>query len=707
MMRKPIFPTPRSAEYSGKSVRIARLAKAELSLSVLSEGALVTSAKEYIESELNSKFAILGELDGEYKITLSLNPTDSRLADKGDEAYAISVTDSSATLVGAGEAGLFYAAITLMELCELKGEKVYLPVCEIVDYPKHKVRGVLVESRYNDFMTLDDWKAAVDDFSRLKLNKLEVAVYGSWSLQYDGKKSEQQYIPFKSLPEFNNPKARKFYSVKNGGFVNIPDTQPEMYSKDFFGDVIAYGKKKNVEVFPLFNSYGHNTLLPRIKPEISAVDADGNVMYNGLCTSNEETYKTIFALYDEIIDSYLAPNGVTSFAVGLDEVGDAAFCKCPRCRVKEKTELFTDHAIKLVKYLKGRGMTDVYVYDDMYLYIFDNLNDELAEKFKKADVYDVTVMDWWNYGARKDFFRGLGDKLNNSFKKSIIRPMSGYWHWQGWSDNTLNITYCAQKGQQLGYDGMISYSTYEPALDFNYACLAEYCWAPLEDPERAAEDFAKKYFERHYPDNPTEALEKWNTIAHRLHPYNYDENPPANSEFAQYMYSYKKADIDYPRNHIAEAIAKIEANPYRYLTYLRDLNGRARVALEFFDSDKAQPSAVNENIVTTVSEQYTYSDEYLTLYRIYEGTKTGKMSNSQVKELVSELIRRRKAHMLKVENSRLESIRHQTLRMMTMDLEYLWEMLDAVERCEQAGESFVYDPVAAIDRTAPVFSFLR
>jgi len=704
---KQIFPTPREITDKGSLLRIGSISASDFTICVNADGEIAKSAINYFESEINKKCAILPPYSGNYPITLVVDSADARLAGKGDEAYAINISESAASLVCASEKSAYYAVVTLVDLIEVKGEGIYLPVCEIVDYPRFTKRGVLVESRYNDFMTLEDWKCAVDDFARLKLNKMEVAVYGCWSMQYDGKRSEQQYIPFKSIPEFSNPKSRKYYSVKKGGWVNIPDTQPEMLEKDFFGEVVKYGKSKNVEVFPLFNSLGHNTLLPRIKPELSALDENGNPTCNGFCTSNEQVYETLYKLYDEIIDRYLAPNGVTSFSVGLDEVSDAAFCKCPKCSAKTKPELFTNHAIKLVKHLKSRGMKEVYIYDDMYLYIFDNLDEALADKFKEADVYDVTVMDWWNYGARVDFFRGKGDKLNRVFEKSIFRPMSGYWHWQGWSDTTLNIAYCAQKANELNFDGMISYSSYEPALDYNYTFLAEACWNEIVDPEPAIFTFSRKYFEKNYPLYAGEADSSWQAIRHRLQPYNYDENPPANSEFAQYIYSYKKAGLDYPRNHIAEIIAKIESNEYRYITYLQDLLGRSKTALEFFDSNKAKCSPVNENFLATINEQYAYANEALTLYGIYKDSAEGKLTNAEMISKVNGLIEARMSHMLLVENARLESIRHQTLRMMTINLEYLWEMLENIKKAEESGKLYVYDPAKAIDRESPVFTFLR
>ena len=285
--------------------------------------------------------------------------------------------------------------------------------------------------------------------------------------------------------------------------------------------------------------------------------------------------------------------------------------------------------------------------------------------------------------------------------------MSGYWHWQGYSDNTLNIAECAALAEKHNFDGMISYSTFEPALDYQYAYLSEAAWAPIKDKEKDIFDFSEKYFENNYPDHSAEANEAWQNIRYRLHPYNYTEKPPANSEFAQYTYSFVKAGLDYPRNHIAEIIEKIDAAPERYLSYLRELNERARKSLEFFAGEKAEPSLVNENLITTVSEPLAYSEEALTLYRIYKESAEGKLSNKEMISEVKRLIRLRRAHMLRVENSRLESNMHQTLRMMTVNLEYLAELLSAIELAESEGRVYVFDPESAINRKAPVFEFLR
>ena len=44
--------------------------------------------------------------------------------------------------------------------------------------------------------------------------------------------------------------------------------RPTMFEEDFFGEIIAYAKERNITVKPLMNSYGHNTLIPRLLPEL-------------------------------------------------------------------------------------------------------------------------------------------------------------------------------------------------------------------------------------------------------------------------------------------------------------------------------------------------------------------------------------------------------------------------------------------------------
>jgi hypothetical protein len=85
-----------------------------------------------------------------------------------------------------------------------------------------------------------------------------------------------------------------------------------MAKEDFFGELVAYGKSKGVEVLPLWNSLGHNTLIPTKYPETAPL-VGGERSRCGFCVSSPKTYELLFDIYDTIINKYLAPNGIFGY----------------------------------------------------------------------------------------------------------------------------------------------------------------------------------------------------------------------------------------------------------------------------------------------------------------------------------------------------------------------------------------------------------
>ena len=74
----------------------------------------------------------------------------------------------------------------------------------------------------------------------------------------------------------------------------------------------------------------------------------------------------MFDLYDEIIDRYLAPHGIDSFEIGLDEIipvlgvdandlqrSSSPICKCSKCRSKDFGELIIDYIVRITQHLKS------------------------------------------------------------------------------------------------------------------------------------------------------------------------------------------------------------------------------------------------------------------------------------------------------------------------------------------------------------------
>ncbi len=714
-MFKHILPTPVEYNATGAAAEIARVSQAGFTFIADEKSAV---AKEYIERALKSAAAVNPPYDGNYKITLKIDETDSRIAGKGSEAYAISVSEREAIIVGASEVGVFYAAITLTKMIDISGERVLLPISELVDYPKFETRGMYFECRFNDFMTLDDWKCAVDDFAALKINKMVIGLYGCWPMQYDKQLSQFMHLNLDCAPKIKVARTKKYYSVKQEKWINEEPEYSTMYKENYFAELVEYGKKNHVEVVPLFNSLGHNSLLPEVYPEISAKDEGGNPTGYGMCLSDDKTIKFMTEIYDEIIDKYVFPFGNDSFALGMDEVWPlegidkndlkkkfSPHCRCEKCRGTEPSEMMIQYTIKLLKHLKNRGIKNGYIYHDMFFYEYDILNADLAQRFKDEGVYDIAVMDWWSYSnLEKEVYRGRFADVNGAFR-STAKPMAGYENWRYYTDYTRNVKYLCALAEKHGFEGMIGYTTYEPMLDYNYRYFAECVWNGSDD--KYFESYIDKYFENFYGRRAETAKKLYEDYIATVLPHEDDKASGILPWLNQYTYAQIIEEQDYPRDHIAELRDKLDANKELYLPYLDKCVEVSDAALAFFTSSKANSSANNDNIVTNIKTHRVLANEARMLYKMQDASAAGNMTAAEALDIIEELISDRRDLMLSLENVRRKSTLPTPLRIMTIALEYLLEAKAAVEKQISENAEFKFEMKSVADSNAPVFEFIR
>ncbi|MCL2517718.1 MAG: beta-N-acetylhexosaminidase [Oscillospiraceae bacterium] len=606
----------------------------------------------------------------------------------GDRAdsYTITITEDKAELIGYDAGGAYYAAVTFIKLLHTENGKIYLPICTIRDWPDFIDRGLFLEDRFgSDFMSLDEYKDAVDYLSLMKYNQLTIGVYGCWCVQYDNIISEYLYIPFEKYPELNTPRNIKYYSVAERKWIYKKDIMPRMFADDYFGDLIKYGKRKNIKVKPLFNSLGHNTLIPRVFPEISAKDANNNDTGNGFCTRNEKTYEIMFGIYDEIIDRYLLPNDVYALQLGLDEVPLEYFCQCSACAGTERSELMLEYIIKMVKYLKGKGMKDVYIYHDM-LFHFDVLNEALVARLKAEDIYDVVVIDWWSYSNTKEHIFG-GKPINGLFR-AITKPFTGYYHWVIPMEYNPNIYLCAELARDHNMEGIESYSAFDYCFDRTFNYQAELSWniSMLEK----ADDFYDRYAYVFCPDNfeaAKDVLKRMNNIM---------TNANMNS-FEYYWFSYP-AD-PYPRNFPGGLFARILANRNSNIDYFNMIKAESGAAIEFFKNNTDSPQFINNVWLASAMHYYTYADEYISIVKLHE-------SNAGKCEIIAELKRllaQHEAFMLQIENTRIKGNQYLYLRNHTITRQFYLDTINYFET----------DPSPALNITdftgseSKAFKFLR
>lgn len=567
---------------------------------------------------------------GDYPVRLELN---AALAHK--EGYQITVDTDSACIMGADPAGAFYGAVTFQKLLHKEDGVLCLPLTKIEDWPDFPERGLFLEDRYgSEFMTLGDYKEAIDYFAAMKLNSLTVGIYGCWSVQYDNRVAEYLYLPFDKYPQLKSPMSIKYYRPESKDYVNQANVLPTMFESPFFGDIIRYAARKNIRVRPLFNSYGHNNLLPREIPEISAKDEDGKPLGMGFCTSSEKTYEVLFDIYDNIIDNYLAPNGVDEFHIGLDEVMRKELCQCEKCRSISGYQRAMDHAIRLIRHLKDKGMRHVHMYYDTIFGFYrtsagsflslegapstqeevDAYVAKAAQRFRDEGIYDVTVLDWWNYFADEKMF--YGRELNSSFR-SVLMPMTGYYHWLSPLERNDNIRGGAKRAAKHGFEGLCAYSALEYCFDRPYNYLATVAWNKNAIADQQA--FYQSYAYAICPQAPeltARALE----ILGALSEDDRQENPIG--KLGYYWTSYKRINKPYPRCWFEELKANIDMDPGRFLPALVFAKNGGAEALALLEKAPIRDAQIKKALMASAQHYRIHGECYEILYDLLRGKRT-------------------------------------------------------------------------------------
>ena len=147
------------------------------------------------------------------------------------------------------------------------------------------------------------------------------------------------------------------------GFQSHPELECRGLDKTQTRELAALCRQHGIRLIPLFNCLGHQswashtaallTKYPQFD-ETPHVPPDNKGIYcREWCPSLPEVDKLVFDLLDELIDAFDAD----AMHVGMDEVFLIGDDKCPRCRGKDKGELFAGVVNRLHQHLvKDKGV---------------------------------------------------------------------------------------------------------------------------------------------------------------------------------------------------------------------------------------------------------------------------------------------------------------------------------------------------------------
>ena len=306
----------------------------------INKGHFLLNAKTFflVNDKNNSEVELFNAfLESKYQYTLeeqtnSKSPNNSisinveNTKDTISEKYELVVEPKQITIKAVGNAGVFYAFQTLMQLLPPnKYTEAKIPCVTINDEPKFTWRGMHLDvSRH--FFSVDFVKKYIDYLAMYKMNTFH------WHLTDD----QGWRIEILKYPLLTQLGSIRFKSMVGHFSEHRFDDKfyKGFYTQDEIRDVIAYALKRHVTIIPEIEMPGHSLAALAAYPQYSCTGGRFNVatQWGGfddvLCPSKEETYQFV----EEILDEIIALFPSKYIHIGGDECSKVRWKKCPNCR---------------------------------------------------------------------------------------------------------------------------------------------------------------------------------------------------------------------------------------------------------------------------------------------------------------------------------------------------------------------------------------
>lgn len=240
----------------------------------------------------------------------------------GNEGYVLSVQSRKITISANKPEGVFYGVQTLIQLFppeiesneQIAGVEWKIPCVEIVDYPRMKWRGLMLDvSRH--FFTVNEVKKYIDTMARYKFNMLHLHLTND----------EGWRIEIKSYPKLTEVGAWRVEKIgHHGKFSNpLPDeprTYGGFYTHEDIKGLVKYAKERYVQILPEIDVPGHSLAAVVSYPELSCTEGADKYMVrsgepiidwskgspphsfvdNTLCPANEKVYEFLDKVFGEV-----------------------------------------------------------------------------------------------------------------------------------------------------------------------------------------------------------------------------------------------------------------------------------------------------------------------------------------------------------------------------------------------------------------------
>jgi hexosaminidase len=404
-------------------------------------------------------------------------------ANKGKEAYQLTVNPSSIVIEASDPAGAFYGCVSLLQLLSVDNygrSGAEISAVRIIDSPRFKWRGLMLDVS-RTFMSVDYVKNTIDRMAFYKLNVLHLHLTDD-----QGWRS-----PIKSYPLLNTKGARFDSSY------NEPAQFQGCYSAADIKELVSYAAARHIDVVPEIESPGHSHAALFAYPEFSCSGkispvypyfAGPGITSDVFCAGNPGSIR----FFQTIINETAAMFPSNYFHVGGDEVPRTSWQSCPKCQ-------------QLVKTAKLEGTQEIQGY------FMQQLHDHVAGINKRPVAWDEIlhdnkfltkdwiIMSWtgskpgWDAAAKgydvvmtptSHMYFDYPYKVTNTNKVFEYEPLEGCGDSSSVSKHILGIQ--ANFWSHIDRtESKIDYQLFPRAL-----ALAERAWSDIND--RDYEDFKRR-----------------------------------------------------------------------------------------------------------------------------------------------------------------------------------------------------------------------
>ena len=262
---------------------------------------------------------------GKGAIELILTP-DAAISDP--EGYTLDVGAKGVRITAREAGGLYYGAMTLAQLMSSDsrfGAPVTLSGVHIIDYPRFKWRGLMIDSARH-FLPVADIKRMIDQMGEHKLNVLH------WHLTDDqGWRLEiKRYPDLTKVGGWRTPPS-------NGGPGSETEPYGGFYTQDEGRDLVAYAAARHITIVPELDMPGHAQSAVAGHPALSVTGEQPQVSPDwGVNPYLYNTDADSIAFVENVLDEVMALFPSTYIHLGGDEAVKDQWKNSPKIQAQMK-----------------------------------------------------------------------------------------------------------------------------------------------------------------------------------------------------------------------------------------------------------------------------------------------------------------------------------------------------------------------------------